>query len=306
MNIRVLAPNRIQRLSEREEEQVSLKDQFDQAGIKFTFSNLKNLASSDITYPQFLACVAQRILLKQYVAQTMDMNNFLCPMSRTSEIFDKQKASFRAGIDGLFLKKTTLSTINSQSSQNKVTKDEQEKAALEFVSWHDDFWFNRLKSQEFLRELEQVFEGSEMPEIDSNGDDWMKLRQMYSKTDASRFIEKIDLPESLFTSNADGIQPEWCKNVLASTKLFMEMTGDVEMPKFESLVTDEDVLVPTTSAFVASTLLGIQEIEEKKKRYSAPLDAYNMFNTFSGTGMQPLLKINQIMFTVYNYFKILL
>ena len=259
---------------------------FETSGITFTFSNLKNLVSSDITYGQFLACVAQRLLLKQYAAQTMDANNFLCPMSKTSEIFNENKEDFKTGINELFLKPMTLSVINSQTSQNKVTKDEQTKVATEFVKWYDDVWFNRLKSEEMLVNLGRMFDESEVNE--------------------NVLFDEIGIDSRVFINKFSSVSPTWFENILEEIHKFMKITGNVDLPSFEKLVSDEKLILPTTSAFMMSTLHGIQEIEDRKKKYNSPLDPYNMFFIFEGTSMSHLLKMNQFMFTLYNYFKILL
>jgi hypothetical protein len=86
----------------------------------------------------------------------------------------------------------------------------------------------------------------------------------------------------------------------------MKLTGSVELPALKTLASNEDLIVPTTSSFMLSTLYGIEEIEDRKKKYNAPLDPYNMFYIFKGTSISNLMKMNQFMFTLYNYFKILL
>lgn len=279
---------------------------FETSGVTFTFSNLKNLVSSDITYGQFLACVAQRLLLKQYAAQTMDANNFLCPMSKTSEIFNENKEDFKTGINELFLKPMTLSVINSQTSQNKVTKDEQTKVATEFVKWYDDVWFNRLKSEEMLVNLGRMFDEPEVPEVKNSLDDWKKLSVLFSEVNENVLFDEIGIDSRVFINKFSSVSPTWFENILEEIHKFMKITGNVDLPSFEKLVSDEKLILPTTSAFMMSTLHGIQEIEDRKKKYNAPLDPYNMFFIFEGTSMSHLLKMNQFMFTLYNYFKILL
>lgn len=279
---------------------------FETLGITFTFSNLKNLVSSDITYTEFLACVAQRILLKQYAAQTMDANNFLCPMSKTSEIFNENKESFKAGINELFLKPMTLSVINSQTSKNKITKDDQIKVATEFVKWYDDAWFNRLKSEKMLVNLRRMFEGSEVPEVKNSFDDWKKLSVMFSAVNEDVMFNEMGIDGRLLINNLGSPSPTLFENVLEDILKFIETTGNIDLPFFEKLVSDEKLILPTTSAFMMSTLNGIEEIEDRKKRYNAPLDPYNMFFIFDGNSMSHLLKMNQLLFTLYNYFKILL
>jgi hypothetical protein len=279
---------------------------FEDNGIAFSFANLKNLSNSEITYPQFLACVAQRILLKQYAAQTMDNGNFLCPMSRTSEIFNKNKASFSSGINDLFLKPMTLSIINSQTSKNKVTKEEQVNVAIEFVKWYDSTWFNRLKSEEFLGSIADAFGSAVPPKVEGNLDDWETLSKLYGGVNDSDFFDEIGVDSKVFINNADSIQPKWFDGILDSSYKFMKLTGNVELSQFNTFVSNEDLVVPTTSSFMLSTLYGIEEIEDRKKKYNAPFDPYNMFYIFKGTSISNLLKMNQFMFTLYNYFKILL
>lgn len=279
---------------------------FDEMGIEFRFSNLRNLASSNITYPQFLACVSQRILLKQYAAQTMDASNLLSPMSRTSEIFDKNKASFSSGINNLFLKPMTLSVINSQTSKNKITKEEQVKAAYEFVKWYDDRWFNRLKSDDFLNSLVSVFDGSKIQSIQEASDDWEILSELYSSVDENVVFDQFEIDSKVFINNPGNIEPKWFNDVLSNMMKFMKLSGDIDLSSLNGMIKDEDLIVPTISSFMLSTLYGIEEIEGRKKIYNAPLDPYNMFYIFRGTSMSSLLKMNQMVFTMYNYFKILL
>lgn len=281
-------------------------DVFRQAGIEFTFPNLKNLASARITYPQFLACVAQRLLLKQYAAQVLDSKNLLCPKSRTAEIFDKNKSSFNTGINNLFLKTTTLSIINSQTSKNKVTKEEQIEAAEQFVKWYSSYWFDRLKSEEMLENLEQVFEGSEAPNIKSDVGDWQKLKILYEGTNVEGFFDMIGLESTVFINSVDSINPRSLSDVMEASYKFMKMTGSVDMPKFETMASSGDLIVPTTSAYMLSTIEGINEIERREKNYLPPFDSYNMFYTLRETGMSSILKMNQMLFTMYNYMKILL
>jgi hypothetical protein len=275
-------------------------------GIKFSFPNLKNLAGSEITYPQFLACVAQRILLKQYAAQTMDPKNLLCSMSRASEVFNSNKKSFSTGINELFLKPMTLSVINSQTSKNKVTKEEQSKAAVEFVKWYSSFWFIRLKSEEMLNSLEDIFSSAEAPDVKESSNDWDVLAQLFSGVNDKEFFDVTEMDSQVFINKAESMDPKWFDEILASSHRFMELAGNAELPLFEGIASDGDLLVPTTSAFMTSTLYGIEEVEDRVKRYNAPLDPYNLFHTFRGTSMSHLLKMNQFVFTVYNYFKILL
>lgn len=289
-----------------EKDQQPVGELFQGMGITFTFSNLKNLASSNITYPQFLACVTQRLVLKQYAAQTMDTNNFLCPMSRTSDIFNKNKASFETGINDLFLKKSTLSVINSQTSKNRVTRDEQTVAANEFVKWYDSMWFNRLKSENFLQRLERAFNASELPEIDDDLNDWEKLAKMFEAVNDNAFFNNINIDSQVFINNADNIPPKWFEDILSDIDRFMKMTGTVDIPAFKNLITSQDLILPTTSSFMISTVYGIEEVEDRKKQYNAPLDPYNMFYIFRESSMSHILKMNQFTFTLYNYFKILL
>lgn len=279
---------------------------FQEGGIQFSFSNLVNLSESEITYPQFLACVAQRLLLKQYAAQMMDPNNVLCPISRTQDIFNKNKASFSTGINNLFMKPSTLAVINSQTSKNKVTENEQSEASMEFVKWYESRWFARLKSEELLKSLEDAFAKSSLKGVSSGDGDWETLSMMYSMPNESDLFEELGIDSKIFINNADSIEPRWFEDSLGSIMKFMELTGKVDLQSFSGFVSDGNLIVPTTSAFLLSTLYGIEEIEGKKKRYNAPLDPYNMFNTFKGTNMSYLLKMNQFVFTLYNYMKILL
>jgi hypothetical protein len=276
------------------------------AGISFTFPNLKNLSSSKITYPQFLACVAQRLLLKQYTAQVLDSKNLLCPMSRTSEIFNENKDSFNTGLNNLFLKSTTLSIINSQTSKNKVTKDEQSSAAEQFVKWYSSYWFDRLKSEEMLTNLETVFTGAEIPSMKPESNDWQILRRLYENAKEDEFFDMIGMESVAFINDADSIKANSFSDVLEASYKFMELSGTVDTPKFEGFASSGDLIVPTTSAFMLSTIHGINEIEARKKSYIPPFDSYNMFYTFRGTSMSNLLKMNQMLFTTYNYMKILL
>lgn len=275
-------------------------------GVKFSFPNLRNLSQSDITYPEFLACVSQRLLLKQYTAQTMDVRNLLCQKSTTSDVFNKNKEGFRSGINELFLKNQTLSVINSQASKNKVTKGEQEKVALEFVKWYDSMWFNRLKSEKMLDGLLDAFSDAEPPTKAQGSDDWETLRTIYTNVKDDSVFDSIGIDSKIFVNRGENIQPQWFDSILSDLQKFMEMTGTVDIPAFENLISDEDLIVPTTSAFMISTIYGIEEIEDRKKRYNAPFDPYNMFYTFRETSMAHLLRANQFMFTLYNYFKILL
>lgn len=284
----------------------TVREVLDERDIQFSFPNLKNLSDSNITYPQFLACAAQRILLKQYTAQTMDPKNILCPMSRTADVFNKNKKSFSTGIDELFLKPMTLSVINSQTSKNKVTKDEQSKAAVELVKWYSSFWFNRLKSEEMLNSLEKIFVGAEAPEVKGGSGDWDVLRQLYSSVNDDVLFNETGIDSKVFINRGESMDPKWFSEILTSVHRFMEMAGKADLPLFEGIASDEDLLVPTTSAFMVSTLYGVEEIEDRTKRYNAPLDPYNLFYTFKDTSMSHLMKMNQFLFTTYNYFKILL
>lgn len=279
---------------------------FKDAGISFTFPNLKNLSESNITYSQFLACVAQRLLLKQYTAHSMDSRNLLCSMKTASEIFDRNKESFGVGLSNLFLKNTTLSMINSQSSKNKVSKQDQSLAAEELVKWYASFWFERLKSEEMLESLEKLFEDAEVPLLKSYSGDWDVLRIMYESAKGTDFFDMVGIDSQVFINNADSIKYDLFDGILEGCYRFMSLSGSVETPRFKDLCSKEDLMVSTTSAFMLSTIYGINEIEDKKKRYTSPLDPYNMFNIFKDTSMSGPLRMNQMLFTTYNYFKILL
>jgi hypothetical protein len=281
-------------------------EMFRSSGISFTFPNLKNLSSSKITYPQFLACVAQRLLLKQYTAQVLDSKNLLCPMSRTSEIFNENKESFNLGLNNLFLKSTTLVIINSQSSKNKVTKDDQSSAAEQFVKWYSSYWFDRLKSEEMLENLEAVFADAEIPSTKPGSNDWQTLRILYDNVKGDDFFDMIGMESVAFINDAGSISVRTFSDVLEACYKFMELSGSVDTPKFEDFASSGDLVLPTTSAFMLSTVKGINEIEDKKKSYIPPFDSYNMFYTFRGTSMSNLLRMNQMLFTAYNYMKILL
>jgi hypothetical protein len=227
-------------------------------------------------------------------------------MSRTSEIFNKNKASFSAGINDLFLKPMTLSIINSQTSKNKVTKEEQVNVAIEFVKWYDSTWFNRLKSEEFLKRIVDAFSSAVPPKVEGNLDDWEILSKLYGGVNDGDFFDAINIDSKVFINNADSIQPKWFDGILDSSYEFMKLTGNVDLSAFNALISNEELIVPTTSSFMLSTLYGIEEVEDRKKKYNAPLDPYNMFYIFKGTSISNLLKMNQFMFTLYNYFKILL
>lgn len=286
--------------------EVSVKEIFKDGSISFTFPNLKNLAESDITYSQFLACVAQRLLIKQYAAQTIDLDNFICPMSRSSDVFNEIKGDFNVGIKNLFLKRGTLETINLQSSKNAITAKDQEKAAKQFVTWYDKFWFERLKSQEMLESLEEIFRNPGIPEMKSGSNDWQTLRNIFSSTGYGAFFDMIQAEKELFINKTEDIPVNWLDGILNSVNKFIELSGETNLKDFESVCSQGSLIAPTVSSFVLSTFYGIEEVEERKKKYTAPLDPYNMFHTFNNTSMSPLLKMNQLVFTTYNYFKILL
>lgn len=274
-------------------------------GINFSFPNLKNLSNSDITYPEFLGCVAQRLLLKQYAAQVIDTSNILCPTSRTSEIFDKTKEGFSKGLNNLFLKKSTLSVINAQSSKNKINKEVQTAAAIEFVKWYDEYWFNSLKSERFLTSLCQLFEDASIGDVKEESNDWKVLAKLYATVDPGSMLNDIGIDSKVFINTSSNITPVWFDNILSSLVDFIDMGTKKELPEFSSLVDNEELLLPTMSAYMESTIIGIEDIETGKKSYGAPLDPYNMFRTFGGTSMGQLLKLNQMVFTLYNYMKIL-
>lgn len=274
-------------------------------GISFSFSNLKNLYESDITYQQFLGCVAQRLLLKQYAAQEMDLNNILCPISRTSEIFDKNKASFSSGLNNLFLKELTLSVINAQSSKNKFDKSFQSNAAVQFIKWYDDVWFKVLRSEKFLLGLCDLFEDSTPGDAEDFNNDWETLASLYSKVNSGELLNDMGVDSRVFINKMDSISPDWFSDILSSLVDFIELGDEISLSDFNTFVSNEGLILPTVSAFMQSTLVGIQDIESKKKSYNAPLDPYNMFYIFRGTSMGQLLKLNQLLFTLYNYMKIL-
>jgi hypothetical protein len=227
-------------------------------------------------------------------------------MSRTSEIFNENKDSFNTGLNNLFLKSTTLSIINSQTSKNKVTKDEQSSAAEQFVKWYSSYWFDRLKSEEMLTNLETVFTGAEIPSMKPESNDWQILRRLYENVKEDEFFDMIGMESVAFINDADSIKANSFSEVLEASYKFMELSGTVDTPKFEGFASSGDLIVPTTSAFMLSTIQGINEIEARKKSYIPPFDSYNMFYTFRGTSMSNLLKMNQMLFTTYNYMKILL
>ena len=289
-----------------EEKALTIQDALEEMGVTFTFPNLRNLSTSNLTYPEFLACVAQRLLLKQYSAQSMDANNFLCPMSRTRDIFNDNKAEFKLGIDELFLKSSTLAIINAQTSKNKVTKQIQNDAAVAFVSWYESNWFDRLKSEELFNQLVETFTDAKIPTVQPDSQDWSILKAMYKNTSIENLIAKIDIEDQIFINRVESIQPKWFDGIFEGCYNFMKLTGNIDLPDFNTFINDEDLIVPTISSFMLSTTTGIEEIEDKKKRYNAPLDTYNLFYTFKETGLSPIFKMNQFVFTTYNYMKILL
>jgi len=274
-------------------------------GISFSFSNLKNLYESDITYSQFLGCVSQRLLLKQYAAQEMDLSNILCPISRTKEIFDRNKASFSSGLNNLFLKQITLPVINAQSSKNKFNKEFQAEAAIEFVKWYDERWFSVLKSEEFLLGLCELFEEASVDNVSKSSDDWKTLAGLYSNIDSGDMLNDMGIDSKVFINKSESFDPDWFNGILSSIVDFINRGDDINLPAFTSFVRSEDLILPTVSSFMESTLVGIENIEAKRKSYNAPLDPYNMFYIFRGTSMGQLLKLNQLLFTLYNYMKIL-
>jgi hypothetical protein len=274
-------------------------------GISFSFSNLKNLYESDITYQQFLGCVAQRLLLKQYAAQEMDLSNILCPISRTKEIFDENKNSFSLGLNNLFLKQLTLSLINAQSSKNKFNKEFQAESAIEFIKWYDNKWFNTLKSEDFLLALCELFRDAKLTNVNEGDNDWQTLAILYSNVDSSDMLNDMGIDSKVFINKTESIDTDWFNGILSSIVDFINLGEELKLSSFSSFVKLEDLILPTTSSFMESTLVGIEAIEAKKKSYNAPLDPYNMFYIFKDTSMGQLLKLNQLLFTLYNYMKIL-
>lgn len=285
--------------------EIPIKEVVRDNNIKFTFPNLKNLSESDITYSEFLACVAQRLLLKQYSAQTMDLDNFLCPMSRTTETFNRIKKEYNVGIDSLFLKKGTIKTINSQSSDNRITEEEQERAAIEFVKWYEKYWFEKLKSTEMLESLEFIFKDSVPSEIETQSGDWETLSSMFYSSNPNAFFQMIDAGKEIFMNKPEEMPAKWFNDILDSVNRFIDLTGNNSLDDFDVMCKDGKLIAPTVSSFVLSTLYGIGEIEERRKKYTAPLEPYNMFYILRDGLMSPMLKMNQLVFTTYNYFKIL-
>lgn len=279
---------------------------FQRNGIEFVFPNLKNLAASKITYPQFLACVAQRLLLKQYSANVMDTKNIMCSQKKVTEIFDENKDSFSSGINNLFLKPTTLSMINLQASKNKITKKEQSEAAAEIVKWYESFWFDRLKSEEMLETLENLFSDAQVPQIKSVSGDWEILKELYGSYEGKDFFDMIGSNSQIFINTYDSIPAQTFDDILESCYKFMKFSGSVDIPRFKDIASKGDLIVATTSAFMLSTISGINEVENKQKNYISMFEPYNMFRLLSGTSMSNILKMNQMLFTTYKYFKILL
>lgn len=298
---------RWQGLNEEDQgQESSLGELFKENGIKFTFPNLKNLSTSGITYPQFIACVAQRLLLKQYAAQAIDLDNFLCPMSRTSEIFKNNRGEFSSGLEELVLRKSTLKVINAQSSDNNITQEIQEKTAKEFVKWYEKNWFNVLKSENMLMSLGSIFKTATISETRPSSGDWGILESLFSDLDIRDFLVVTKTEDDIFDNDPNEISVKTFDEILSSIRDFIGMGEDNLPTTFNNLCGDEKLISPTVSSFMISTLIGIQEIEERKKKYTPPLEPYNMFYMFRNTAMSPLLKMNQLVFTTYNYFKILL
>lgn len=281
------------------------RDLFSSMKIEFTFPTVKSILNADLTYPQFLGVIAQRIILKQYAAQVVDTKNVLCPIIRVSSIFDENKMKFSDSLKNIKLEKDYVSLINAQTSKNRITKEFQSSVAGEFIRWYEKNWFNRLRSEQFLKELTDSFENATLSEIKET-DDWKKLYQMFSQVDTSKWLEDHNFDTRVFLNLEKDIDPKWFDTSLKSCMNYINLTGDVNLSEFERLIINEDLITPTVSSFMLSTLLGIEEIEEEKMKYAAPLDTYNLFSVFKGSVMGQLLKGNQFLFTLYKYFKIIL
>jgi hypothetical protein len=283
----------------------SLQQLLDEHGIEFNFSNLKNLGESEISYSQFLAFVAQRLLLKQYSAQAVDESNMLCFVSRASEIFNNNKSFFGGELKNLALKKKDLSIINAQLSGNKITEKEQENTAKEFVKWYESSWFDRLKSEDFVTNLDQLFRDHEIPTIKESNNDWKTLSLMYKSVDEENFFDKLGIDSKVFINESDSASPDWFNDVIEDCYKFIELTGTTNLSYLKTLISKQSLICPTTSAFMISTMVGIEEVESGKKRYVSPFETYGLFRIFKDTSMGHLLVMNQFVFTLYNYFKIL-
>ena len=288
-----------------EDQQELARDLFSSLGIEFNFPNLKGISQSEITYPQFLAIVTQRVMLKQYSAQSVDSKNLLCPIIRVKSVFDENKTKFSDSLKSIELEKKYISLINSQTSKNKITEEFQSSVAGEFVEWYEKNWFNRLKSEEFLNLLVNSFADAKLDKI-KEGDDWEKLYQMYSQIDTSKWLEGLEFDTRIFINSAKNADPKWFDDSLRMILHFIEFTGNVELSEFNRLILNEDLIAPTLSSFMISTLMGIEELEEDKTSYNSPFDTYNLFSKFKGTAPGQLMKVNQYLFTIYKYFKIIL
>jgi len=287
------------------EETKSLRDLFKEREISFDFSNLKNLADSQITYPQFLALVAQRILLKQYSAQVLDDSNMLCYFSRASEIFNDNKSFFGQNLKNLVLKRSHIAIINAQVSGNKVTEDEQRDVAEEFTRWYESSWFYRLKSEDFSVNLEKLFEDSFPPSIERSSSDWNILSQLYKAVDEDEFFERLNIDSKILINRPNSVSPDWFYEIMEDCLKFMNLTGEVDVSSFKSLITKQSFISPTIVAYMTSTMMGIDELEYGTKKYNSPFETYGLFRLFKNTSMGYLLRMNQFVFTLYNYFKII-
>lgn len=282
-----------------------VKDLFSSMKIDFTFPTVKSIINADLTYPQFLAVIAQRVLLKQYAAQAVDTKNVMCPMIRVSGIFDENKLKFSESLKNIKLEKDYVSLINAQTSKNKITKEFQSSVADEFIRWYEKNWFNRLRSEVFLMQLTESFSEANLSEIKET-DDWKKLYQMFSQIDTSKWLEDHNFDTRVFLNLEKDIDPKWFDTSLKGCMNYIDLTGDANLSEFERLIINEDLITPTVSSFMMSTLIGIEEVEEDRMKYNAPLDTYNLFSVFKGTVLGQLLKGNQFLFTLYKYFKIVL
>ena len=288
-----------------ENENKSLQTLFSDNGIQFQFSNLKNLSESQITYSQFLSLVAQRLLLKQYSAQAVDEDNLLCYTSNASDTFNNNKKFFGNSLKNLVLKRKHVSMINAQTSKNKITQELQEGAAAQFIKWYESNWFNRLKSEDFSVSLEKLFDGSEPPIVESTNSDWKTLFELYKNVDENEFFERLEIEDRLFINGPDSVSPDWFYDVMEDCYKFMKLTGNIDMGSFEGLIINQQMITPTVSAFMISTMMGIDEIENGTKKFKSPYETYSLFRIFRGTSMGYLLRMNQFVFTLYNYFKML-
>jgi len=285
-------------------ENQKVKDLFSSLGIEFSFPNLKNIAESSVTYPQFLGIVAQRILLKQYAAQSVDTKNLLSPFIRVSSLFDENKTKFSESLKEIKLEKGYISLINSQTSRNKLSKDDQSAVAQSFISWYEKNWFTRLKSEALLNSLVKSFSDADLKEI-SGGGDWEKLYQIYSQIDTSDWLESVGFDTKIFINDSKAVDPKWFGDSIKTCIQFMELSGGVSIQGLDSFILNEDLITPTVSSFMISTLIGIEEIENGKMKYNPPFDTYELFSVFKSSVPGQLMKANQFLFTLYKYFKII-